>query len=281
MVPQSPDERAIEKHTRELLQRADARGRFPTPIDDIVAAADLTLPRESLFSGSVLDEAPSHLRRAMKRLTGRVRAVLDRKAREVHVDPSIQNQGRAAFQKLHEVTHDILPWQKELGYADDDATLAATVKELFEQEANIGASNLLFQLDYFDDLVGQYRIGMASILDLAVMVGASGHATFRRFVKAHPTTVAGVVMELSPCSRDPLGYRRREVIVSAKWGEQFGSAYCGPLSSKLLRTRSSRSRNRRECPVSRSLASFLFRTSVTRLSLSTWRSIRINTRSSF
>ncbi len=77
------------------------------------------------------------------------------------MDPGIQNEGRAAFLKLHEVGHDTLPWQRALGYADDDATLAPSVKRLFEQEANIAASHLLFQQDYFDDVSRQYSIGHA------------------------------------------------------------------------------------------------------------------------
>jgi len=175
---QVPDEREIEKHTRELLKRADAKGHFPTPVDDIVAAAGLEEPKESLFSGSVLAQAPPHLRRAMHKLTGRVRAVLDRREREVHVDPTIHNHGRRNFHKLHEVTHDILPWQRALGYADDDGTLAQSVTDAFEQEANIGASYMLFQFEAFTDVSREYSIGQGSIMGLADLVGASGHATF-------------------------------------------------------------------------------------------------------
>jgi hypothetical protein len=131
MTAPAPDEREIERHTRELLKRAGTKGQFPTPVDDIVAAAGLEEPKDSMLSRLVIAEAPAHLRRALRRLTGRVRAVLDRKAREVHVDPSIHNAGRAAFHKLHEVGHDTLPWQKALGYADDDATLSPSIKLLF------------------------------------------------------------------------------------------------------------------------------------------------------
>lgn len=225
MATHTPDELAIEKHARELLRRAEAKGRFPTPVDDIVEAAGLVQPKQSLLSGSVLEEAPLHLRRAIRKLSGRVRAVLDRKTHEVHVDPEIHNRGRLAFHKLHEVTHEILPWQKALAYADDDATLSFSVNRLFEWEANLGASDLLFQNESFDDLVRQYETGMAAVLELAEVVGASGHATFRRFVQVHDGAVVGLVMDLSPCSRDPLAYRRREVLVSKRWGEEFGTGY--------------------------------------------------------
>jgi hypothetical protein len=225
MATRAPDERLIEEKTQQLLRRAETRGRFPTPVDDIVAAAGLVQPRESLLSGSILAEAPIHIRRAMQKLSGRVRAVLDRKTHEVHVDPAIRSQGRVAFHKLHEVTHEILPWQQALAYADDDATLSPAVHKLFEWEANIGASNLLFQNEYFDDLVRQYKIGIAAILEIAQTVGASGHATFRRFARVHDGAVAGVVMDLSPCSREPLAYRRHEVVVSDDWTREFGASW--------------------------------------------------------
>lgn len=220
-----PDERAIRQLTQELLKRADAEGRFPTPIDDIVAAAGLVQPKESLFSNSILEQAPSHLRHVIRKLGGRVRAVLDRTTQEVHVDPSIQNEGRVAFYKLHEVSHKIYPWQQELAYADDDATLSPAVRTVFEWEANIGASNLLFQNDAFTDMARQYTIGIASIFDLAIQVGASRHATFRRFARVHDGAVAGVVLDLSPCTREPLTYRRHEMITSDKWAAEFGMSY--------------------------------------------------------
>ena len=222
MERHAPNEREIENQTRELLKRAETKGRFPTPVNDIVEATGLKQPKESFLSASVIADAPPHLRRAMHRLTGKVRAMLDRKEREIHVDPAIQNQGRANFLTLHEVSHDIYPWQRKLGYADDDASFAPSIKVLFEMEANLGASNLLFQHDHFQDLARQYAIGHAAILELSRLVGASGHATFRRFVKVSDAVVAGVVLDMSPSCRTPLGYRRHEVLVSEKWREQFG-----------------------------------------------------------
>ncbi len=229
MTRQVPNEQAIRKHTRELLKRAGINGEFPTPVDHIIAVVGLREPTESLLSGLVIGEAPEHLRRALRKIIpGRVRAILDRKEREIHVDPTIHNKGRLAFNRLHEVAHEIFPWQTELGYADDDATLAPSVKDLFEQEANIGASNLLFQHETFNSLANEFAISHASILALSQIVGASGHATFRRFVQSDKRIVAGIVMELEPCSWDPLAYRRREVLVSKKWATQFGSPASWP-----------------------------------------------------
>lgn len=223
-----PDADAIHKATQQLLLKAEAKDRLPTPVDDILAAAGLAEPEHSLLSNFVLEQAPAHLQAPIRKLRLKVRAVLDRKTREVHIDPTIQLQGRAAFKKLHEVTHDILPWQRDLGYADDDETLSQSTKRIFEWQANHGAAELLFQGSLFREMAAQYQIGMAAILELAEQIGASGHATFRRFAETHRSALAGIVLEQSPCSRDPLAYRREEVVCSPSWEKRFGTAYTWP-----------------------------------------------------
>jgi hypothetical protein len=40
---------AIEKRASDLLDRADAWDRFPIPIDDILAAANVKVARHSIF----------------------------------------------------------------------------------------------------------------------------------------------------------------------------------------------------------------------------------------
>jgi hypothetical protein len=228
MKPEVDGADAIRNHTEALLRKAEARGRFPTPVDDIIAAAGLTQPTESLLSASIIEQAPEHIRRAARRVGLKIRAILDRKAREIHLDPLIHVEGRVAFKKLHEVAHDILPWQRALAYADDDKTLSWTTQRLWEQQANQGAAELLFQRDHFKDVANQYEISMASILELAGQVGASGHAAFRRFVDQNRSAVAGVVMDLSPCRSDPVGYRRREVVGSDTWVDRFGGPESWP-----------------------------------------------------
>lgn len=225
MIDDVPDGEAIAKATHQLLLKADAYGRWPTPVDDIIAAADLVEPQHSMLSNFVLEQAPAHLRRAIRRLGGKVRALLDRKEREIHIDPTANTEGRVAFLKLHEVSHDIFPWQKELGYADDDAHFSPAIRKVFERQANCGAAELLFQRDTFADLARDYAIGMAGVLDLAHIIGSSAHATLRRFVECHNATIAGVILDPSPCSLDPLGYRRHEVVRSAAWTLRFGSEY--------------------------------------------------------
>ena len=220
--------REIASHAGDLLRRADVDGRLPTPVEDIVAAAELTEPRESLLSESALRGVPEHLAAKMRKLRRKADAVLDRKAREIHVNPRIPQDGRRRFKVLHEVTHDLLPWQRDTAYADDALTLSWSTRMRFEQEANQGSAELLFQRGLFAEMAREYRVGFGAILELAETFGASYHASFRRYVETSRTAMAGIVLEPSPCRVDPLGYRRTEAINSPAWTESYDPASSWP-----------------------------------------------------
>src|SRR6185295_4715098 len=99
MLRDTPDGPAVRKATDRLLRVAAASGRFPTPVDDIVAAAGLTQPAHSMLSELVVEKAPAHIQRALRKLKGKVHAVLDRKAREIHIDPSINHRAKIEYRK--------------------------------------------------------------------------------------------------------------------------------------------------------------------------------------
>jgi hypothetical protein len=216
----------IRRLTEDLLGRADAAGRWPTPVDDIVAAAKLDEPEESPCDASWLARAPRYLRKAVDLIdTGRIRALLDRRERTVQLAPGIESEGRKSFLRLHEVTHDLLPWQSDPAFADTDGTLSPTVKRLFEREANQGSAELLFQGERFPKMASDYRIGMGAVTDLANTVGASLRATLRRYAEGHDSPVCAIVLKPSPIRRDPLVYERLEISQSPAWTDRFGSAW--------------------------------------------------------
>lgn len=211
----------IARHTEALLRRADAGGRLPTPIGDIVAAAKLVEPEESLLSESALADVPEYLAAKMRRLQGKVHAVLDRKTREIHVDPTIGHEGQRRFKRCHETVHDLLPWQKELAFADNHLTLSPRTQSLYEQEANQGGAELLFQRNVFTEMASDYKVGFAAVTELAEKFGASYHATFRRYVETHRAPIAGMVLDPSPCVTAPLTYRRNEGLNSRAWTDHY------------------------------------------------------------
>jgi IrrE N-terminal-like domain len=215
----------IVRLTDRLLRTADAYGRFPTPVEDILVAANLEEVSETFLSESSIATMPAHLRGVLRRVSGKVHAALDRKMRVVHLNPATDLVGQKAFKRLHETSHDLFPWQHigegRVGFADNEMTLSPRTTSLFEREANQGAAELLFQRDRFAQMAGDYAIGCAAVVELANLFGASRHATFRRYVESHPGTLAGVVLGALPCDREPLAFNRYEVMCSSSWTDRF------------------------------------------------------------
>lgn len=213
-----------------MLRAADVRGQLPTPVEDIVAAAGLHRGSDDMFDESVLARAPHELRNVVRGLSGKVRAMLDRREREVYVHPEIQIESRRNFQTLHEVGHDILPWQAALAYADDDLRLSWSTQIRFEQEANQAAAEMMFQRDLFTTMAAEYGIGFAAIVELCEKIGASIHSGTRRYAETHRAPVCALVLDQKPVSKEPLAYRRREAVHSPAWAEQFAPPSVWPTS---------------------------------------------------
>jgi hypothetical protein len=224
MLRDLPDADEIAAASERLLRAADARGRLPTPVEDLVAAAGLSPSDEMPFDESVLRRAPAHLAEAVRRLglKHKIHAMLDRRERLVYVNPEIQRYSRRRFRALHEVGHDILPSQRESAYAENARTLSWAARVESERNANQTAAELLFQRELFRQIANGYTVGMAAVIELADLFGASYHATLRRYTETHRAPLAGVVLDHSPCASDPLSFHRREAICSPTWEERFG-----------------------------------------------------------
>jgi hypothetical protein len=220
-----PSHQDIARLTDRLLRDADAYGRLPTPVGDILAAAELVESSQTFLSADSIAQAPAHLRGVLSRISGKVHAVLDRRTREVHVNPATDLAGQQAFKRLHETSHDLFTWQHvddgRDGFADDLWTLSPKTQILFEREANQGAAELLFQRERFAAVGSDYAVSGGAVIELAERFGSSIHAAFRRYVETHRGAVAGVVLEARPCEHEPLGFARKEAICSDAWRTWF------------------------------------------------------------
>lgn len=224
MLRDLPREKEIARASEQLLRAADAQGRLPTPVEDLVEAAGLAASGEMPFDESVLQRAPAHLADAVRRLglKNKVHAMLDRRERLVYINPEIQHEGRRRFRALHEVGHDALPSQQQPAYVDNARTLSWLTHMREEQDANQTAAEMMFQRDLFRLMASEYEVGMAAVVELADRFGASYHASLRRYAETHHAAVAGLVLDHSPCVAEPLGFRRREAICSPSWEKRFG-----------------------------------------------------------
>lgn len=207
-----------------LLRKADVDERLPTPVDDLIAAAGLLEDDDYVLSESKIKQAPKELRRLLRSAGRKIRGVLDRRERVLHVNPAIAVPAQRQFIRCHETMHDVIPWQRDLlVLGDTHKTLAPSIELRFEQEANQGAAELLFQVDLLKRIARDYPTHITTPVELAGMFGASIHATFRRWVEHHSGTVCGIALKPEPASTSPLKFRRFEVPVSEDWRHRFGS----------------------------------------------------------
>jgi hypothetical protein len=203
-----------------LLRKADAVGRYPTPVEDLVAAANLTVTDEYVLDDSAIAKAPHYLRGLLRSARQKIQGLLDRRELVVHVSPTIDNEGKRRFVTLHETTHAILPHQQALIFGDDNSTLSPEAKYLFEREANQGAAELLFQLGDFKGQGADLEIGIAAIHRLAGLYGSSFHAAFRRYAETHRSALCGLVLDAN--SYPDGSYGRHAIVASMAWRNQFG-----------------------------------------------------------
>jgi hypothetical protein len=212
----------IGERTEALLRAAGAYGKYPTPVDDIVAARGLQESADFTLDESALAAMPKRARDLVRRAFRGLRGALDRRERVVHISEHVTHEGQKRFVKLHEVSHDNFPWQQQLVHADNDETLSRTTKILFEQEANQGAAELLFQRGGFANDAKSLAIGTAAVVHLANRYGSSLHAAFRRYAETHHEAVQ--VIRLSPGPNKDGSHTRYEQPRSAKWSQRFGTS---------------------------------------------------------
>ena len=211
----------IEQIAYELLKSSKALDKFPTPVDDIVAHADLLVEMGvdlSTMDTSFFKKFSSDI----SKILSKVRGILDRREKTIYLDLS-QPVTRKNFVKLHEAGHHLLPWQKEIfDCLDNDQTLSNSVQEQFEVEANYFASVVLFQHDRFRDQMRKLDLSIGATLSLAKTFGASNHATMRKFVETSTKRCALLVLEKHEFAGKMPLYKTRDYFQSEKFSATFG-----------------------------------------------------------
>lgn len=237
-----PDEslRTVRKYADLLLRKACAYDRFPTPVDDLIKAARLEIARESVLAEIGLDglyrRLPNALKLApdkLKRAAAKVIGLLDREDRTIHLAPDTHPKKRI-YVTAHEIAHDFLPHQRKT-YAileDSESELDPETNDLYEREANVFASEILFQREVFAIQAADFDLAIRVPIELAKNFGPSVYSAARRYVSTHkkscallvfnpPIFIAGTgeVIELrraipSPSFRSEFG--------SLRWPQQCG-----------------------------------------------------------
>ncbi len=176
------ERKAIRAQVLLLLRRSDALGDVPTPLAQVMDVARLVAAGEI-----TLDEVEKRrLRNLFGPLVDRVyhllQGVLHRRAREIWVQPDL-HELRRRFVTAHEIGHDLLPWQRELAYLDDDKRLRDDVRIRFEREANQAAIELLAQGDALRSEADDSPLSISLLSGLSAKYEISLQATCRRMTE--------------------------------------------------------------------------------------------------
>ena len=221
----------VKKHARILLNKADALGQFPTPVDHLVRTAKLVvnqnlslgdnqniLPKFNSKLGKIARQ-PIH---SVKKLLG----LLHVPSGEILIDHS-QHKNRIKFIKLHETGHGFLPHQKSMYefMEDGEFEISPETNDLFERETNNFAAEVLFQLDTFEKIAADYENSIKTPIDLSKHFGASIYASMRRYVQSHFASLALGVYNL-PKTREggKESSLRRMPMYSPSFIKKFGQA---------------------------------------------------------
>ena len=189
----------VRRHADRLLREAAAHGRYPTPIDDILAAAKVTIVSDEVLNDTFLRRFAAKAAAGLatiKSALSKVLGLFEANDRLVIIDKNTP-QPRIPFIKLHEVGHGSIPHQSKL-YSlmhDCQKTLDPEISDLFEREANVFASEMLFQGYVFSEQAHEQEFGLKTAMALAKQFGASNYSTFRRYVTTSPRACCLVVLE--------------------------------------------------------------------------------------
>lgn len=214
----------IQKQARIALEKADNFGTFPTRIDDVYEAAKIVIADEDCLTDSFINKFRKKAGNALKRAIQKVTGLFHASAGVVFLDGTIQGIQRT-FLKLHELGHALLPWQRDIYAVVEDCkkTVSPEVSDLFDKEANVFATEVLFQLDHFSKQAEEMTFSIKTPIALSRKYGSSIYSAIRRYVSKSSKACAVIVIH-PPEYEFGLGFtaKLRRPIVSEEFQKRFG-----------------------------------------------------------
>lgn len=227
----------VQLHADKLLRDAAAYGRFPTPVDDIMAAAKLVVVGDEVLNEDFLQRFMKNIKAGVatfKSAISKVLGLFDSVDRMVLIDKDTPKP-RVPFVKLHEAGHGSLPHQSKMYRLihDCEDTLDPEITDLFECEANVFASEALFQGSSLLAQLEDQPINLRVPMDLAKKVGASNYAAFRRYVVTNSRACCVIALDPPDAAADGTSTRPvRRIVASRSFSLVHDiSAFNYPVSS--------------------------------------------------
>jgi IrrE N-terminal-like domain len=217
----------IRKEAERALREAAVFGVLPTPVEEIMAVARVSEVEEDVLNPSFVEKLMSRAGKAggaIKRALSKVIGLFHASDGLVFIDKTLVLV-RKRFVRLHEAAHGFLPWQRPM-YAvveDCEKTLDPETADLFDREANMFASEVLFQLDTFHAMAEAEPFSIWTPVKLAPKFNASLYASIRQYVAKSNRTCVVVVLNMPELAAG-VGFRAslRRVERSASFTKLFG-----------------------------------------------------------
>lgn len=178
---------------QKTLLRAGCLDVLPTPLDELykqtrIETIDLP-PLEEMPKLRIGVAGKELLRTALQK----VRGIADLRRRAVYL-PAERSVSRRQFAKAHELGHQLIPWHRVgRDCVDTDASLSPAVKDAFEAEANLFASEVIFQGKRFRQRARDYKPTFEAVFLLSDQHGASRQATLWKFTEEQDFPVASAI----------------------------------------------------------------------------------------
>lgn len=219
---------AVERQALSLLNRASALDVFPTPVEDILAAAKLRVAPKGMFDTAAflayVKKKTAQAAQSLKSALSKVFGLYDANEQIIHIDDSV-GPAKQTFLKLHEVGHHELPTHRKIFslFQDCEKTLAPTVADQFEREANNFARFALFQGDGYRRMAADMAMGIKTPMALAKKFGASQYASAREFARTNHRPCVVLILEPIEFVPDGKTYANvRRIEASPSFAQQFG-----------------------------------------------------------
>lgn len=194
------DLRVVEERARKLLDRADAWDRFPVPLDDILAAAQVRVAPTSVFDAAAIiayvrgktADAGARVKSAVAKVFG----LYDAAENLIHIDSKVAKP-KQTFLTLHETAHHDMPTHRRLFrfFQDCEKTLAPEIADQFEREANNFARFALFKGDTYARYAADCAFEIKTPMNLAKKFGASIYASAREFARTNHRACVVYILE--------------------------------------------------------------------------------------
>lgn len=219
---------AVERQAQDLLNRASAWGRFPTPVEDILSAANLRVAPKGMFDAAAflayVKKKTAQAAQTLKSALSKVLGLYDANEQIIHIDDSV-GISKQTFLKLHEAGHHELPTHRKIFrlFQDCEQTLAPAIADQFEREANNFARYALFQGAAYKQMAADMPMGVKTPITLSKKFGASIYASAREFARSnHRPCLVYILESIQLVPGIPPYADVRRIEASPSFALQFG-----------------------------------------------------------